>query len=329
MVALVVGAAVWPAPLEEPKLPPIKVKKIGPNAFETDALKLRPAKDGYAGSSLVVFTYNTSQPPNCDACARLDEVTDSLKFQRKHAWWQHKKLLKAGKVLCNGKSANKALCERFSAVVGAGVDVPRKVDAVSSKVFIQGSRRMQPSKDGYAGNVLLLFTQQSSAATPSVPCENLDALITSESFERRVAAWRERNLVRIGKVRVEPLPDTCCGRFPPPATSTPPPQPRDHLARQVYCNKQPELCERFGVTGSRGDEPGLPHVVWFQGGQEQGEYDGGHSSLDEFDKWVFEHSLPHVLWFKHGAEAVAYDGSTSSVDDFHKWVVAKQDVAEL
>jgi hypothetical protein len=69
--------------------------------------------------------------------------------------------------------------------------------------------------------------------------------------------------------------------------------------------------------------------VWFKGGEEQeGKYEGGHSSLGDFDKWVFTHSMPHVLWFKHGKEAVAYDGNTSSVADFHKWVVAKEDVAE-
>ena len=296
IIAIVVGAAVWP---DELQLAPMKVTKIGPDAFELDKLKLKASKDGYTGSNLVVFTYNASLKPDCPACTALDSVTGSTEFKSKVANWRHKKVLKMGKILCNNAKQNTDLCERFSAVVGAGDDLS-PVNAIKPTVFKkteEGSRQMKPAADGYAGNVLVLFTQESSAeAPPCEPCQKLDALITDPTFQRRVAAWRKRGLARIAK---------------------------------VYCNKQIELCERFGVTGSSGTEPGLPHVVWFKGGKEQDNYEGGHSSLEDFDNWVFTHSMPHVLWFKHGKEAVAYDGNTSSVADFHKWVVAKEDVAEL
>ena len=296
IIAIVVGAAVWP---DELQLAPRKVTKIGPDAFELDTLKLKASKDGYTGSNLVVFTYNASLKPDCPACTALDSVTGSNEFKSKVANWRHKKVLKMGKILCNNakqntEKQNTELCERFSAVVGAGDD-RRPVNAIEHSDFVE--RKMNPDQDGYAGNVLVLFTQESSAkAQPCEPCKKLDALIADPTFERRVAAWRKRGLARIAK---------------------------------VYCNKQIELCERFGVTGSSGNEPGLPHILWFKGGEEQGKYEGGHSTLGNFDKWIFMHAMPHVLWFKHGKEAVVYDGNTSSAADFHKWVVAKEDVAEL
>jgi hypothetical protein len=67
---------------------------------------------------------------------------------------------------------------------------------------------------------------------------------------------------------------------------------------EVYCDKYAELCERFGVTGSEGDEPGLPYIVWFKRDEallkENGEYDGEKSG-EGIIKWVSDKRAANML----------------------------------
>ncbi len=79
----------------------------------------------------------------------------------------------------------------------------------------------------------------------------------------------------------------------------PPGHPPHHPLRarthaQVHCDKYPLLCERFGITGSTGVEPGLPHIIWFKGGKEEGGYDG-ERTVEGFVKWVLAKQDTNVL----------------------------------
>jgi len=220
---------------------------------------------------------------------KLEALIQSPEFQRKNAAWRSRDVLRVGRVQCNKYAA---LCERFSSAVGtgAGATAKTKVPKLAATAFTD--KVMNRASDGYAGNALVIFTKEDDCEE----CSALDVILKSVDFERRLTLWKSRNLTRVGT---------------------------------VLCNKHTELCERFGVQGSTGNEPGLPHILWFKGGVEQGAYNGGHNSVADFDKWVFHQSLPHVLWFKNGQLNDVYDGGISSVDDFKQWVLRKQDVVEL
>jgi len=292
LIALLAGAALWP--LADAELEPLKVNTISSKVFSSESLSFDKEKVS-TSSSLVVFTYNASHPPACEACKELDNVIRTDAFKMKNAAWKRKNVLSVYRVQCNKKDSNKELCARFSGVVGSGVDKPAKITKLSASAF-DGKEL----KTSFAGNSLVLFTNEPTSQFANQPscaaCDDLELLTESPAFQRKVAAWKARDVLRIGK---------------------------------VYCNKHAELCESLGVAGSAGSEPGLPHVLWYKGGVEQGAYEGGHSTAEQFDAWAFQHSLPHVLWLKSGEEASYYDGGRSSVDDFHKWVQQKQDVGEL
>ena len=119
-------------------------------------------------------------------------------------------------------------------------------------------RKLKPGGGTYDGNALVVFTTKDSMDCK--PCAEMKALLKSADFKQQHASWWSSNTLRVGR---------------------------------VYCDKNKPLCTRFGVVDD-GDEdttaPGLPHVLWFKGGEEQEAGYTGERSLTGLRDWVEEQS---------------------------------------
>ena len=114
LAALVAGAALWPEPA-----PDFKVPLLSPRAFSSHSRELTSSK--YAGSCLVIFTQNrrNATAARCQHCDELHDVLDSEDFKRKAAGWKARDLLRLGKVYCD---KYEELCERFGVTGSAGTE---------------------------------------------------------------------------------------------------------------------------------------------------------------------------------------------------------------
>lgn len=141
----------------------------------------------------------------------------------------------------------------------------QKVPVLSNKAF--NGMKLHAGRSSYNGSALIAFTLNVTAGAPGVPgicepCVEFDALTRRTAFKKQLATWWSADILRIGK---------------------------------VYCNQQQELCGRFGVDlDGQGDAPGIPHILWFKGGQEHGEYQG-ERTLDGLATWVAEKQAENAL----------------------------------
>ena len=124
----------------------------------------------------------------------------------------------------------------------------QKVPALSAKAF-KGNELYTGT---YTGSALVAFTNNVTMDSSCWECVELDTLMKLTAFRTMMASWKDANVVRIGKVN---------------------------------CNQNADVCSRFGVVGVEGEEPSLPHILWFKGGKEVGQFDG-ERTLDGFQKWV-------------------------------------------
>jgi len=132
------------------------------------------------------------------------------------------------------------------------------VPRLSTKAF--SGDTIKVPKGGYEGSRLVIFTSGKDEATkknPCLECEKLDKLVKSKAFETKHKTWWTSKTLRMGK---------------------------------VICNSGDNslVCERFGITGSEGTEPGLPQIVWFKGKTKAGVYDGGRATVGDFTEWVLK-----------------------------------------
>ena len=89
---------------------------------------------------------------------------------------------------------------------------------------------LKPGNDAYRGSALVIFTNSRNCA----PCDHLSELVNSPEFVQQHTSWWSSNTVRVGK---------------------------------VFCDKEPQLCARFGITGDDASAPGVPHILSFEGGK--------------------------------------------------------------
>lgn len=132
-----------------------------------------------------------------------------------------------------------------------GAPALKKVPTLSGKAF--DGLTLKPGVDKYEGSALVMFTTNVKEDKSCGACVSLDKLIKSSAFRQQHATWWSSQTLRVGK---------------------------------VHCDSQPALCTRFGIQG---DDPetgvGTPHILWFKGGAEMGQYPGEHT-LEGIREWV-------------------------------------------
>lgn len=185
----------------------------------------------------------------------------------------------------------------------------QKVPTLSAKAF----KGMELRPGTYNGSALLAFTLNTTMDSSCAACGDLDALTKSTPFKTQLATWWSADILRVAK---------------------------------IYCNQQPELCERFGIgSDAEGSSPGYPYLTcaarrprrsvppatpctpFRARARVQQHTRHAHSvraqSSGRDADGCPRHYASGRRWFKGGKEVAAYDGEVS-LDGIVKWVAGKQ-----